>query len=176
MPGPARARWMLVLAVVAVAVIGFAVVRHSRDTCADTPACQECRAKATANFCKSSYIAPVASGDIRVNGAQGCCGFVDPTLRKNCENISSCIHSQGCGSGNSPVACLCGTAPFGKCAFATDWDGPCSAAYKAALAGGPPGTVMRLFGDPKSPIGVANNTYTCDVDSACPCGQSANKK
>jgi hypothetical protein len=108
--------------------------------------------------------------------AKGCCGFEDPTLRKNCENILSCIHSHDCSHDNSPVFCLCGTATYMKCAYGSDWDGPCTSAYKAALAGGPPGTVMRLFGDPRSPIGVANNTFTCDVDAACPCGQSTKKK
>lgn len=185
MSGRARNRWKVYLALIAVAVVGFVMAfgTHRKKapdrvtgSCADTPACRECRAKATANFCKSSYVAPQASGDIKVNGAKGCCGFEDPTLRKNCENILSCIHSHDCSHDNSPVFCLCGTATYMKCAYAMDWDGPCTSAYKAALAGGPPGTVMKLFGDPRSPIGVANNTFTCDVDAACPCGQSTKKK
>jgi hypothetical protein len=48
--------------------------------------------------------------------------------------------------------------------------GVCARAYKAALAGGPPGKLIPLFGDTKSPVGVANNTFQCDVDSHCPCG------
>jgi hypothetical protein len=146
-----------------------------RGACAYTTACRECREKA-GSFCEPRYVTPVASCDIKLNGAKSCCGFEDPKLRSSCESILQCIRTQGCGEGNSPVNCLCGTAGFRACAFATDWNGPCTAAYKAALEGGPPGTVMKLFGDPTSPIGVANNTYTCDVDAACPCGQSANKK
>jgi hypothetical protein len=47
---------------------------------------------------------------------------------------------------------------LGTCAAATEWKGACTPVYKAALAGGPPGTLIPLFGDPRSPIGVANNT------------------
>ncbi|HEY7370619.1 MAG TPA: hypothetical protein VIF57_00465 [Polyangia bacterium] len=167
-------RSLLAIAVLAVAVTGFACKRHKSTggACVDVggAACQACRDKTTAQFCAPSYVAPQASGNIKVNGQKGCCGFEDPALRASCENILRCIRSHGCGAGNSPVACLCGEAGMGACAAATDWSGVCAPVYKAALAGGPPGTLIRLFGDPRGPIGVANNTFTCDVDSACPCG------
>jgi len=78
MSGRGRNRWKVYLALIAVAVVGFvmAVGTHSKNapdritgSCADTPVCRACREKATANFCKSSYIAPQASGNIKVNGA-----------------------------------------------------------------------------------------------------------
>jgi len=53
---------------------------------------------------------------------------------------------------------------------ASTWSGACTSVYKDAMVGGPPGKLILLFGDPRSPIGIANNTFQCDVDSKCPCG------
>jgi hypothetical protein len=167
-----------IAATIIAAAAGSGCSRARRSAaCADIagPACNACRDKATAQFCAPSYVAPQASGNIKVNGQKGCCGFEDPTLRANCENILACVRSQGCGSGNSPIRCLCGDQGMGPCAAADSWSGPCAAVYTAALAGGPPGKLIPLFGDPRSPIGVANNTFTCDVDAACPCGAKSKK-
>ena len=144
------------------------------------PACQACRENAKAPFCAANYIAPQASGSITVNGQKGCPGFDDPKLRASCENVLRCIHSTGCAEGNNPTVCLCGGVDMFACsrgAYAgVPTTGVCNDVYKAALEGGPPGTVIQLFGDAKSPIGVANNSYTCDVDANCPCGQDGQKK
>jgi hypothetical protein len=138
--------------------------------------CGACLERSTAPFCAPRYVTPQASGGIKVNGRKGCCGFEDPALRSACENILLCIRSQGCAAGNSPTRCLCGDLGLSTCATASEWSGACTPVYKAALAGGPPGTLIRLFGDPRSPIGVANNTFQCDVDAQCPCGAGAAAK
>jgi len=175
--GSTTTRFLAAIALVAAAATGFACKRgkSAGGACGDVggAACQACRDKTTAQFCAASYVTPQASGNIKVNGQKGCCGFEDAALRASCDNVLRCIRGQGCGAGNSPVGCLCGQVGMGACAAASDWSGPCAAVYKAALAGGPEGPLIRLFGDPRGPVGVANNTFTCDVDSACPCGDKA---
>ena len=64
-----------------------------------------------------------------------------------------------------------GSVDLMSCGRGAPTNGVCGQVYTQALEGGPPGTVLKLFGDPKSPIGVANNIFTCDVDANCPCGQ-----
>jgi hypothetical protein len=136
-----------------------------------SPACQACRDTSTAPFCAAKYITPQASGTIKVNGRKSCCGFEDPTLRVNCENILRCIRSKGCGVGSNPNRCLCGEVDPITCATTRKWPGACTSVYEAALAGAPAVPLIRQFGDLTSPIGIANNTYTCDVDAKCPCDQ-----
>lgn len=164
---------MLAVAMV-VAVLGAGCSRGRKDAgaCVDIggAACQTCRKGAKIPFCDANVTAPVASGKISVNGQKGCCGFNDPAMREACNNITRCIIKTGCGQGNSPVPCLCGDLDMFTCARSRSWPGPCAKVYEAALARGPPGTVINVFGDPKSPVGVANNTFTCDVDASCPCG------
>jgi hypothetical protein len=159
---------------VGVAVGGFSNWRKARAaSCADAggPACQTCRTSAQAKFCDASYVAPRASGNIKVNGQKGCCGFEDPKLRATCEAILLCLRNTDCAAGNDPSRCLCGDLDPKSCATGGPHTGACVSAYTAGLAGGPPGTVVTLFGSPTSPIGIANNTFTCDVDASCPCGQ-----
>jgi len=152
---------------------GCSRARKGPAACVDVGgrACQACRNEAKLPFCAPKLVAPEASGTITVNGQKGCCGFNDPTLQLACNEILRCIVEKGCSQGNSPVACLCGDQDLIPCAKSKKWSGPCTAIYEAALMGGPPGTVISLFGDTKSPIGVANNTFTCSVDASCPCGQ-----
>jgi hypothetical protein len=131
--------------------------------------CAACRDKSTAKFCEPSYITPVASEHIKVNGRKGCGGFEDPKLRASCENIIRCIRSQKCAEGESPNGCLCGNLDLATCAATKYWPGLCVSTYEAAMAGALPKTLIRQFGDPRSPIGVANSTFICDVVSKCPC-------
>lgn len=160
------------------ATVGCAKSRKRPDVAGT--ACQACRENAKAPFCAANYVAPQASGSITVNGQKGCSGFDDPKLRASCENVLRCIHATGCAEGNNPTKCLCGSVDMFTCSRGA-WagvptTGVCKDVYKAALEGGPPGTVIQLFGDTKSPIGVANNTHTCDVDANCPCGQELKKE
>jgi hypothetical protein len=171
-----RTTVVLLAAALALGVTAGGLSRRGRagTSCIDGagPACQTCRDSSTAKFCDASYIAPKASGSVTVNGQRGCCGFEDPKLRASCEEILQCVRSSGCAVGNDPTRCLCGDVPAPACSRGAKPTGPCAAVYMAALAGGPPGTAIKLFGDPTSPLGVANNTFTCDVDSSCPCGQA----
>jgi hypothetical protein len=161
----------LVLILGAAAIDGCSK-KDKSGACVDVggAACQECRDNATAPFCDAHYVTPVASGNIKVNGRKGCCGFEDPALRASCENILLCIRKENCADGDSPVKCLCGPMDMPACAAVAKWPGACTSVYQAAMAGGPPGELIRLFGDPRSPIGIANAVYQCDVDSKCPCG------
>src|SRR5262245_29235298 len=156
-----------------VAIGGFSNWLKARAArCVDPggPACQTCRNGASAKFCGANYIAPQASGNIKVNGQKGCCGFDDPKLRTSCQNIMLCLRNTGCATGNDPARCLCGDLDPKTCATGGGpYPGACASVYAAGLAGGPAGTVITLFGSPTSPIGIANNTFTCDVDASCPC-------
>ena len=93
-------------------------------------------------------------------------------MNTTCNALVACIRSKHCSAGNDPTPCYCGaltpTACFNNGAPA---NAPCLAEYNAAQAADPAGTVFGLFTDPTSPVGVANNLVTCDVDSACACGQ-----
>jgi hypothetical protein len=164
---------------VLVIAVAATVVSCSKDpkasaACVDPAgaACQTCRSSAAAQFCDAQYVTPQASGKITVNGQKGCCGFNDPKLRADCEAILRCVRTTGCGAGNSPTRCLCGDLDQLACAASVKpHKGPCAAVYAAAVASGAPRDIIAVFGDPKSPIGVANNTFTCEVDASCPCGQ-----
>jgi hypothetical protein len=169
----------ILLAAALVAGVGIGTLTKSRRAAARGDeagaTCSRCRDHATAKFCDASYIAPKASATVKVNGSKGCCGFEDAKLRASCEAILQCILTTGCGAGNEPSRCLCGDVPAMLCSRGLrPPTGPCKDVYTAALEGGPEGTVIKLFGDPTSPIGVANNSFTCDVDAACPCGQAKN--
>ena len=163
--------------IVAIATGMFCSKGRKGGSCVDVGGadCGACREKSTAQFCAPNYVTPQASGNIKVNGAKGCCGFEDAALRSNCEAILRCIRAENCAEDNSPNRCLCGNLNLAVCSASKDWPGACAAVYKAALAGGPSEPLIKLFGDPRSPIGVANNTFQCDFDAHCPCGASAKK-
>jgi hypothetical protein len=181
--GAVDARLRLATAALALAALAIAVTSTSLGcskrgkgsaACTDIAgaACQECRNTAKAPFCDAKYVAPQASENIAVNGQKGCCGFEDPKLRAQCDSVLTCIRTTGCAVGNNPSRCLCGDVDQMTCARSgKPHTGPCAAAYRDALVAGVSASVISVFGDPKSPIGVANNTLTCDVDASCPCGQ-----
>jgi hypothetical protein len=90
------------------------------------------------------------------------------------ENVrTGCRHARRQPEQQSDDDPACGST----CAAATEWSGACSAVYKAALASGPPGTLIQLLGDPRSQSASRmNNTFQCDVDAHCPCGAGAGAK
>jgi hypothetical protein len=168
----------LALAALALALamtgVGCSKRGKASEACADIAgaACQECRNASKHRFCDAKSIAPQASDRSTVNGQKGCCGFNDPKLRAQCESILRCARKTGCAVGNDSARCLCGEVNPMSCArSAIPHTGPCAAEYRAAAVGGTPASVISVFGDPRSPIGVANNTITCDFDGACPCDQ-----
>jgi len=92
-----RATTILTAIILILGVMGAGCSKKGKGgACVDVggAACQECRNKATAPFCGAHYVTPVASGNIKVNGQTGCCGFEDPALRANCENILLCIRKK----------------------------------------------------------------------------------
>jgi cysteine-rich repeat protein len=97
----------------------------------------------------------------------GCNGFTG-TDKTNCTALLSCMRTNNCGAGSDPTPCLCGNLSATTCATtaAASLPGVCKNAYIAAANGG---DVFGLFFSTDSPIGVANNLYTCDKDAPCSC-------
>jgi hypothetical protein len=98
----------------------------------------------------------------------GCAGFTG-ALHTNCIALIKCIRQNNCAVGDDPTACLCGPGvdPVACATGAVAPSGVCLAQYNAALAGGPSGTAFTLFTDPRSPIGISDNLWTCEVDGPC---------
>jgi hypothetical protein len=130
-----------------------------------SPQCEACESKKNASgSCDPANFSQTA-------GSVGCAAFTG-AMKSACAALLACIRSTHCSAGDDPTPCYCGsltpTACFNNGAPST---APCFAQYNAAQAADPAGTVFGLFTDPTSPVGVADNLITCDVDSACPCGQ-----
>jgi hypothetical protein len=140
-----------------------------------SPSCQACEQKTyTAGNAQFSC----APGLFNSSSGFACASLPTAQLVKECNDLRTCIASTRCAgtngyAPNDPTPCFCGTLSSTDC---VDMDGQqtaqCWAKYKAALSGGPPGkTVSDLFATPTSPIGLANDLVTCDIDANCPCGQ-----
>ena len=101
-----RAARVLGALAIAMAVTGVGCSKRGKaaDACVDIAgaACQQCRSTAKHRFCDAKLIAPQASDKSTANGQKGCCGFNDPKLRAQCENILRCIRKTGCAAGNNP--------------------------------------------------------------------------
>jgi hypothetical protein len=99
----------------------------------------------------------------------GCNGFSGAD-KTNCLALIACMRSNHCGNGDDPTPCLCGALAPAACATTpvASLPGVCAAKYVTAAAGG---DVFGLFFSTDSPIGVANNLYSCDVDA---CSAPAN--
>jgi hypothetical protein len=107
----------------------------------------------------------------------GCNGFAGAD-RTNCNALIACLNGSACQNtiatavstnaadypfSDDPTPCLCGTSiSKAACLQASSWSGPCASLYVAAAAGG---SVLNLFGSTDSPIGVANNLMSCEIDS-----------
>jgi hypothetical protein len=130
-----------------------------------SPQCEACESKKNAaGSCDPSNFSQTA-------GSVGCAAFTG-AIKSACTALLACIRSTHCSAGDDPTPCYCGaltpTACFNNGAPST---APCFAQYNAAQAADPVGSVFGLFTDPTTPIGVADNVVSCDVDSTCPCGQ-----
>ncbi len=98
-------------------------------------------------------------------GAWGCAGLTG-TARSNCEALVSCIRTTHCAVATSDAqACYCGTATDLACLTGMA-NGQCKAQYEAAAGTMDAGTIAGLFTDPSSPVGLADNQITCDVDNS----------
>jgi hypothetical protein len=133
-----------------------------------SPACQTCEQKTySSGPAKFTCLASLYS-----NATGFACQAFTGQLQTECNALRTCILTKHCSSGDDPTPCYCGALDATTCvAQGAPTTAPCYAEYQAALAGGPAGTVFDLFTDPTSPIGVANNLLTCDVDATCACGQ-----
>jgi cysteine-rich repeat protein len=123
-------------------------------TCTTTGAtlCSACEA----NKCDAFFGSP---------GAWGCAGLTGSAKTK-CEALVTCIRTSHCAVATSDAqACFCGTA--GDLACLTGMaNGACKAQYEAAAGSSDPGVIAGLFTDPSSPVGLADNQITCDVDTS----------
>jgi hypothetical protein len=100
----------------------------------------------------------------------GCNSFTGTALA-NCNALLACVRGQSpagsCRNGDDPTPCLCGTLDPNTCVTSgAPATAPCAAQY-AAAAMGFPGTVFTQFFDPTTPVGIADNLLTCDVDQPC---------
>jgi len=86
-----------------------------------------------------------------------------------CNALRTCLLTKACAVGNDPTPCYCGARDATTCASqGPDGTGACLAQYNAVTL--PAGKqVADVFTDATSPIGVANNLLTCDVDATCAC-------
>jgi hypothetical protein len=125
------------------------------------PACQTC--EQTSPNCDPSLTSVPNATNF------GCAGFPAGPLHDNCIALVNCIRRTNCAVGDDPTACICGAGvdPVACATGAVTPSGVCKTQYNNALAGGPPGTVFTLFTDPRSPIGISNNLWTCQVDGPC---------
>jgi hypothetical protein len=129
--------------------------------------CLNCEMKAT-NVDKTCFN-DSSTGNVGTTDPKkfGCSGFSASDQAK-CNAVLSCIRSSHCGKGDDATPCLCGTLTISACAAqpVTALPGPCRDLYIAAANGG---NVYTLFFSTDSPMGIANNLYTCDVDAHCAC-------
>jgi hypothetical protein len=100
----------------------------------------------------------------------GCDGFLlNTTAVGNCNALLSCLRSTKCAAGDDPTPCYCGALTAGACVTGgAPTTAPCYAEYTAAAMGFP-GNVFTQFFDPTTPVGIANNTVSCDADAPCTC-------
>jgi hypothetical protein len=140
----------------------------------DNAACVSCEFTGTANgVCFSTS----ATGAGATQANFGCDSFSGAD-KTNCLNLVGCLRSAACqtaihgatsdygetgSSFDDPHPCLCGAVSLSACLQTSTWSGVCASQYVAAAAGG---SVLGLYFSTDSPIGVANNLMTCDIDSA----------
>ena len=98
----------------------------------------------------------------------GCSGFSGKSLA-DCQALLTCIRTQQCATGDDPTPCLCGALAPSVCATSgAPATAPCAAQYAAAAADAA-GTVFSQFSNPTTPVGIADNQLSCEIDSACAC-------
>jgi hypothetical protein len=108
----------------------------------------------------------------------GCQGLTG-TAQSSCFALLACLRGPACqtaiasasadygesGVGNDDATpCLCGSIAKATCLTQSSWTGVCAPQFVTAAAGG---SVLNLFFSTDSPIGVANNDFTCDIDNTC---------
>jgi len=130
--------------------------------CSQPNTCTTCEQADTSNCPAALNTVPGATA-----GCYGCEGFATAKMRADCAALLTCVRTQGCMAGDDPTPCLCDTLTAATCSSS----GPpptakCLAQYNTAAADAS-GTVFSQFGNPSTPVGIANNQAACRVDSAC---------
>ncbi len=136
---------------------------------AQSAACTSCETNATADgTCFNTSVDGV------VNGCDGFSG----TQKDACYALVNCIRTGNgsghtCASGDDATPCLCGTLSASACGQSdpTTLPGVCRAQYIAANGGTGAG-LFGVFFSTSSPVGIANNMFTCDIDMASDTGLS----
>ena len=142
---------------------GMGGVVGTGGTGAQSAACTTCETNATADgTCFNTSV------DGTINGCDGFAG----AQKDACYALVNCIRT-GNGSGHTcatlddATPCLCGTLTATACGQSdpTTLPGVCRAQYIAANGGVGTG-IFGVFFSTSSPVGIANNMFTCDVDMA----------
>jgi hypothetical protein len=102
----------------------------------------------------------------------GCAGFdhIAGKSSSTCYALLDCLRTSHCAIGDDPTACLCGALSAPACATTppTQLHGACTSQYLAAAG---PDDIYGIFFSTDSPVGVANDLFTCDIDAPCTCDQ-----
>jgi hypothetical protein len=143
-------------------------------------ACATCEFNDSANlgFCSGVTV----SGNFDTVSDFGCNSLTSATDIANCNALVACLRGAACQSAiknatadfqeagsnfDDPHPCLCGTASFSTCLGEANsaFNGVCAGAYLTAVNGDAGDSILNHLGDPASPIGIADDLMTCDVDS-----------
>ena len=129
-------------------------------------ACQTCELNATtAGTCFQT--SSTTNSDTTDPMKFGCNGF-SAVDQAECKALVECIRSNHWGKSDAATPCLCGALDPTTCVSTAiaSLTGACRDQYVAAADGG---DVFSLFFSTDSPIGIANNLFTCDIDASCTC-------
>ncbi|HVY37597.1 MAG TPA: hypothetical protein VHM31_06665, partial [Polyangia bacterium] len=127
---------------------------------------------AACTTCETAATADGTCFNTSVDGAtSGCDGFTG-VQRDACYALLACIRTGNnsghtCANLDDATPCLCGTLSATTCGQSdpTTLPGVCRPQYIAANGGTGTG-LFGIFFSISSPVGIANNLFTCDVDMA----------
>jgi cysteine-rich repeat protein len=132
------------------------------------PACQACESKIyTTQPAKNDCVKALYSNTTGF----ACNSFTAAADIAACNALRDCLLSTHCAAGDDVTPCYCGSRNATDCAsMGPDTNpatqGACLAKYNAVTLPADK-KVTDVFTAASSPIGVANNLVTCDIDAAC---------
>jgi hypothetical protein len=144
----------------------------------ENAACNSCELTGTNNDVCFGTETPGSDGKI---GTFGCDGFTGAN-RTNCLAIAACLRGAACQAAiqtatpdyqeaalnfDDPHPCLCGNVSLNTCTGLSTFTGVCAPQY-AAAATALGTTVASAFSDITTPLAIANNVFSCDIDSTVP--------
>jgi hypothetical protein len=140
--------------------------------------CNICELTGTNNGVCFGTQTPSSNGTI---SSFGCDGFTGAN-RTNCLAIAACLRGAACQAAiqaatpdyqeaslnfDDPHPCLCGNISLNTCTGLSTFSGVCAPEYAAAATAFGT-TVASGFSDITTPLAIANNVFSCDVDSTVP--------